>query len=420
MNKETCKIHIVGAGLSGLVAAKVFEDNGYKPVILESTSSVGGRVKTDLIDGLPLDHGFQVLLKAYPAAKKYLDYEELDLQEFLPGALIFKDKKATAIGDPTREKSFLFPTLFSSVGSLSDKLKILKLNTLLKKKKVEAIFESKEHTTLQYLTNFGFSNRIIENFFKPFFTGIFLEPNLETSSRMFEFVYKMFGEENAAIPKSGINAIPKQLQKNLRTTEIKFNTNVVAVKDGEITLEDSSKLSSDYTVITAGASKLVSNLRYDLVEWKSCQTIYFKTKERRIKKNIIGLVASQKTLINNIFYHSSLNTSGENQEEWFSVTVVKKHNLSDELLISTVQTELTDHCKINNIEFVKLYTIPMALPKISNLQYEMSPSETRLTTNIFLAGDVQLNGSLNAAMIAGERAAMGVMESISKFRFLDQ
>jgi protoporphyrinogen oxidase len=420
MNKETCKIHIIGAGLSGLVAAKVFEDNGYKPVILESTDSVGGRVKTDVVNGLPLDQGFQVLLKAYPAAKKYLDYEELDLQEFLPGALIFKDKKATAIGDPTREKSFLLPTLLSSVGSLFDKLKILKLNTLLKKKSLEDIFESKEQTTFQYLTDFGFSNRIIENFFKPFFTGIFLEPNLETSSRMFEFVYKMFGEGNAAIPKSGIHAIPKQLQKKLKTTEIKLNTNVLSVKDGEITLEDGSTISSDYTIITAGASKLVSNLRYDTVEWKSCQTIYFKTKERRIKKKIIGLVASQNTLINNIFYHSSLSPATENQEEWFSVTVVKDHTLSDDILISTVKRELDEYCNIKNTELIKLYTIPMALPKLSNLQYEMSASETRLTTNIFLAGDVQLNGSLNAAMIAGERAALGVMESISKFRFLDQ
>jgi Monoamine oxidase len=47
MNKETCKIHIVGAGISGLVAAKVLEDNGYKPVLLESTDSVSGRVKTE-------------------------------------------------------------------------------------------------------------------------------------------------------------------------------------------------------------------------------------------------------------------------------------------------------------------------------------------------------------------------------------
>tara|TARA_Y100000739_G_scaffold143613_1_gene123798 strand:- start:236 stop:925 length:690 start_codon:yes stop_codon:yes gene_type:complete len=228
----------------------------------------------------------------------------------------------------------------------------------------------------------------------------------------------MFGEGNAAIPKSGIQAIPKQLEKNLKMTELKLNTNVVAVKDGEITLEDSSTLKSDYTIITAGASKLVSNLRYDTLEWKSCQTIYFKTKERRIKKKIIGLVASGNTLINNIFYHSSLSPVTKNQEEWFSVTVVKGHNLSDERLISAVKKELEDNCNIKNAELLKLYTIPMALPKLSNLQYEMSPSETRLTTNIFLAGDVQLNGSLNAAMIAGERAALGVIESISKFRFL--
>ena len=55
----------------------------------------------------------------------------------------------------------------------------------------------------------------------------------------------------------------------------------------------------------------------------------------------------------------------------------------------------------------------MALPKLTNLQYEMLPSETRLTTQVFLAGDAQLNGSLNAAMISGERAALGVIETIS-------
>jgi hypothetical protein len=43
----------------------------------------------------------------------------------------------------------------------------------------------------------------------------------------------------------------------------------------------------------------------------------------------------------------------------------------------------------------------------------MLPSETRLTTSVFLAGDTQLNGSLNAAMISGERAALGVVEAIS-------
>jgi hypothetical protein len=43
----------------------------------------------------------------------------------------------------------------------------------------------------------------------------------------------------------------------------------------------------------------------------------------------------------------------------------------------------------------------------------MMPSETRLSNSLFLAGDTQLNGSLNAAMISGERAALGVIEAVS-------
>ena len=53
------------------------------------------------------------------------------------------------------------------------------------------------------------------------------------------------------------------------------------------------------------------------------------------------------------------------------------------------------------------------MPNLDDLRYEMSPSETRLTTGLFLAGDTQLNGSLNAAMISGERAALAVIETLS-------
>ena len=204
MEKLAYKIHIIGAGISGLIAAQILENHGYHPTIIEASATVGGRVKSDLVDGYTLDHGFQVLLTSYPATKKYLDYKALDLQKLLPGATIFKHGKAQTIGDPLRNISLLFPTLRSSIGTFSDKLKILKLNTLLKKKKITAIFKTEEKTTLQYLKDFGFSDEIIKDFFTPFFSGIFLETELETSSRMFEFVYKMFGDGLAVIPKEGM------------------------------------------------------------------------------------------------------------------------------------------------------------------------------------------------------------------------
>ncbi|MFT5791220.1 MAG: phytoene dehydrogenase-like protein, partial [Saprospiraceae bacterium] len=164
MNKHEYKIHIIGAGVSGLIAARVLEDNGFSPIILETTDRVGGRVKTDIVDGYQLDHGFQVLLTAYPAAQKYLDFKSLDLQKFLPGASIFKNGKQLIIGDPLRELSLLFSTLFSGIGTFSDKFKILKLNMRLKKKTLEAIFSEKEQSTLSYLIGLGFSNEMITDF----------------------------------------------------------------------------------------------------------------------------------------------------------------------------------------------------------------------------------------------------------------
>ena len=142
MKNKLSKIHIIGAGISGLIAAQVLENYGYKPTIIEGSNSVGGRVKSDLVEGYLLDRGFQVLLTSYPAAKKYIDFDALEIQRLLPGATIFKNGKSQTIGDPLRSFSLLFPTLFSSIGTFSDKLKILKLNVLLKKKEIDQIRKS--------------------------------------------------------------------------------------------------------------------------------------------------------------------------------------------------------------------------------------------------------------------------------------
>lgn len=420
MEKSAYRIHIIGAGISGLIAAQILENHGYYPTIIEASSSVGGRVKSDIVNGYTLDHGFQVLLTSYPAAKKYLDYKKLDLQKLLPGATLFKDGKAQTIGDPLRSLSLLFPTLLSSVGKLSDKIKILKLNALLKKKKLTVIFQAEEKTTLQYLKDFGFSKEIITDFFTPFFSGIFLETKLETSSRMFEFVYKMFGDGLAVIPKNGMQAIPDQLKSNLKNTTFKFNSPVKEVKDKQLLLEDGSVLESNITVIATEASALVSNLKNQKTDWKSCDTLYFEAEKKVINRPLIGLITDENTLVNNIFYHTSVSTSNKTEKELLSVTVVEKHQLNEKDLIDVVLEELHTKCGISDVTFLKRYQIKKALPKLINLQHEISSTETKLKSTIFLAGDQLLNASLNAAMIAGERAAMGVIQTLEDGLIVDE
>ncbi len=412
MDRKEHKIHIIGAGISGLIAANVLEQHGHSPVILEATDRAGGRVKTDIVEGFQLDHGFQVLLSGYPAAQKYLDYDALQLQKFKSGSCVFIDGKQKMIGDPKRDPGVLFSTLFSGIGNLSDKCKIMGLNAKLHKKSVQDIFKTKEISTDQYLKDAGFSEDIIQKFFRPFFSGIFLETELQTSSRMFEFIFKMFGEGYAMLPKGGIEDISKQLITKLQKTSFRFNTKVAAVSDSEIVLTNGEKIATDYTIIATEAEKLIQNLHNQQTGWKSCQTLYYVAPKRIIQKPYIGLIAKNETLINNIFYHTSLAMKHKGEGELLSVTVVKKHNLSAESLVSKVQEELKAECGIDNIRFLKMYDIPKALPNLENVQYQVTSSETRLTDHIFLAGDVQLNGSLNAAMLAGESAAKGLLEAI--------
>jgi protoporphyrinogen oxidase len=420
MEKSVYKINIIGAGVSGLIAAQILENYGYNPTIIEATDKVGGRVKSDSYKGYTLDHGFQVLLTSYPAAKKYLDYKALELQEFLPGATIFKNGNQQTIGDPLRKLTLLFPTLFSSIGNFSDKLKVLKLNTILKKKEVSAIFKENEKTTLQYLQDFGFSKEIISDFFQPFFSGIFLEPNLDTSSRMFEFVYKMFGDGLAVLPKKGIQAISDQLKGKLNNTTFLFNTAVKEVKNNSIILQDNSAIKSHITIIATEASSLISNLKNQETEWKSCETLYFESEKRTIQEPIIGLIANENSLVNNIFYHTSVDIANKSDKELLSVTIVNNHQLNENQLIDKVKQELKEYCKIEDLHFLKRYQIKKALPKLTNLQYEISSTETKLKSTIFLAGDQLLNGSLNAAMIAGERAALGVIQTLEDGLIVDE
>ena len=147
------------------------------------------------------------------------------------------------------------------------------------------------------------------------------------------------------------------------------------------------------------------------MDWKSCQNIYFTCPKRVYEKAFIGLVSNQDCLVNNIFYPTSIPTNKKTKHELLSVTVVKDHDLTEKELIERVKKELKEECKIEDVAFLKLYNIPKALPKLSGLQYDVSPSETKLKDGIFLAGDVLLNGSLNAAILAGEKAAMGVLDA---------
>ena len=280
---------------------------------------------------------------------------------------------------------------------------------MLKKKSIEEIFASDEKTTLQYLKDYGFSDRIIDAFFKPFFKGIFLEEELRTSSRMFEFTFKMFSEGYAALPDAGIGAISGQLASELRHCQFHYMEPVARLTDGKLLLESGDSLPFDGVITTVPFDAESGTPQPGAVAWKRCDNLYFTTSERVIPEGIIGLVADEDALINNLYYPFGQCIEGR----WIlSVTVVGNHGLSAEALEQQVREELRAHCGIEALELVRHYPIERALPDLDDLSSELTPAQSRLDDRIFAAGDYQLNGSLNAAMASGEQAAMALMEAL--------
>lgn len=403
------KIVIIGAGVSGLVAAINLEEAGYKPIIYDKNDRVGGRVQTDYIDGNTYDKGFQILLPNYPAVQKYLDIDLLHLKYFTSGAFVFKKGYQSKLGNPNRDFDLLFSTLFSKLASFSDKLKILKLARKLNKKSFDEIFKSESTSTLEYLKSHGFSDQVIDNFFKPFYAGIFLEEHLRTSSRMFEFTFKLFSKAKAGIPEKGIQAIPNQLANRLKNTTFHFNTSIDKVVDNKVSLKDGSNFEADFIIIATDPSALISNLKNQQSNWKSVDNLYFEVENRVINLPMIGLIAEPGALINNIHYL----TLASKKTQILSVSVIKSHDLSKEELVKLVEKELKEICEIEPVKLLKHYKIGQALPDILDVNYQIPHTETKLKDNIFLAGDVLSNGSLNAAMLNGESAARAVIEHIN-------
>ncbi|MEX0882498.1 MAG: NAD(P)/FAD-dependent oxidoreductase, partial [Cyclobacteriaceae bacterium] len=323
-------VYIVGGGVSGLVAAIELEKAGYYPVILESSGRVGGRIKSEKMEGYTLDDGFQVLLTSYPEARRYLDFDALDLKLFRPGAVILKPGDSFSIHDPFRNPLRIISMAFSKVGTLWDKFKMYQLTKMLKEKSIEHIFTSPETSTLEYLKNFGFSGRILNNFFIPFFKGIFLEAELNTSSRMFEFVFKMFSEGNAALPAKGMEEIPKQLLAQLKFSKIQYHTRVEKIDKNVIHLESGNTITADDIIIAANAGNLLNEVNPIL--YHSATNLYFTTRQSFIGKAMIGLVPDDHFFINNLVFLTDISKAySEDGRALLSVTIVKKIESLDNL-----------------------------------------------------------------------------------------
>lgn len=416
MSTANVKVIIIGAGVAGLVAARHLEEAGISPLIIDADDRAGGRLKTDIHDGFLLDRGFQVLLTEYEEVKRYLDIPALKLGVFRPGAHVHTRTQHFRFVDPLREPAQLVRSTLSPLGVIQDKLILARLGLKLRRKTAKQCFKGyEEKTTISYLRELGFTEQIIERFFRPFFGGIFLEQELNTPAGLFRFVFKMFGSGSAAIPAEGIEAIPKQLASALKQTDFRFNTKVKSVTGNQVTLDDDSIISADAVIIACPPDQLIGGLEGQTEGWKSTTNLYYYSSRRLRENRLINIVFDPTSTINTfcVLDEVAVDYKGENHAGSL-ISITLKEPLGENEDIAQAEQDLLRHSRLPSdaLTFLRRYDIKQALPRLPHLAHTYDPSHSRLTEHIFLAGDQQLNGSLDAAMRSGRLAALGLLEAM--------
>ncbi len=403
-------ITIIGAGIAGLTAAVYLHQKGFKIQILEASDRVGGRIKTDLVNGFRLDRGFQVLLTEYPETKALLDYNKLSLKRFLPGATVLYDGGQFEIADPFRRPSALLATVFAPVGSLKDKINTFFLKNKLIKISIPKIFNQQAQTTQNQLQKYGFSDKMISRFYKPFFSGIFLENDLQTSSNMFDFVMKMFSEGDAAIPELGMEEIPKQLLAMLPENSVIYNTKVIKIDGQKITTYNNEVFQAEKIIIATEATGFAKNYISE-TKTKSQQVtnVYFEAKIAPTKKAVVVLNASEnRKWVTNLTVMTNISIKyAPDGKILIAVSCNGIPDIDDTKLSENIKNELKTWYgnQVDNWKLIKVYRIPYALPNQDSVRNELSKSELQINPNLYICGDHLLNGSINAAMKSGRLVA---------------
>lgn len=401
-------IIVIGAGIAGLTCAKYLKDKGVNALVLEASEAVGGRVKTDSVNGFKLDRGFQILLTSYPEARKILDYEKLRLKILPSGARIRRGDDFFVMPNPLKDLRTAPQAVFSPVGGFLDKLKVLRLNAATRAAEEPDQAENTE-TTFGFLKDYGYSETMINSFFVPFFRGVFLEKDLETRADFFKFLYSLFAEGDAAVPENGMQAIPEQIASQLAPAQIRLNAPVRKIAGKTIYLENGEILAAEKIVLATDALSAAKLLgKKAQTEFNGTICMYFES-EKKLEmsdKPYLIINSNDDEPIDHILPVSDVAPAyAPHGKTLISVNFVGNSDVSEE----RAQVELSKWFGRNyDWRHLKTYKIPHALPQFFG--HSKIENDLKVSDFMYRCGDYTAYPSLNAAMKTGREVAEMIAE----------
>lgn len=407
---------IIGAGLAGLSCARILQKHPINYLLLDGAEKVGGRIRTDVVEGFHLDRGFQVLQTAYPDAKQILSYSGLDLKSFFPGAMIRYQGRFHRLADPFRDLYTAAKGLFSPIGLLKDKLLVGILRMQVVLGTLEKLLQKPEVTTLQRLKTFGFSDVIIDRFFRPLYSGIFLENELSTSSRAFDYNFRMISLGDICLPSEGMEAIPRQLLAMLDPARIRLNSKVVSISENKVILASGETLTAPKIVLAVDQTQACKLQGINAIpKTRMVTTLYFAASNAPTSAPILFLNAESAGPVINMCVPSNVckNYAPEGKA-LISCSVLGCDFVSDDVLIQKVLEQMKQWFgnEVDAWNHLRTYKITNALPLQVAPLLNVSSTTIQVQKGLYQCGDYGGIASIQTALQSGRMVGEALAQEI--------
>ena len=411
---STPRVIIIGAGVAGLACARHLSKTGLACSLLEASDAVGGRVRTDRVEGFQLDRGFQVFLTGYPEARKMLDYAALQLQPFYPGAMVRYAGGFHRISDPFRRPQDCFSTMTSPIGSFSDKLKVLRLRRDALQRRLCGQAGGGERTMLEVLQTYGFSPAMQQRFFQPFLSGVFLDETLSTPCRLFEWVWAAFSRGDIALPQQGMGAIASQLAATLPTESIRLNAAVSHLDGAAVVLASGERLAADALVLAtddATAARLRGESR-PAAPGRDAICLYFDAPAPPVRGPWLMLNGEGQGPVGTACVLSEVASGyAPSGRALVSVSLSRQPSHAGDDLQQAVRRQLREWFgeEVSAWRHLRTDHIKRALPPIEGLTAQASNASPRVRPGLYQCGDYCETGTLDGALLSGRTAAEALL-----------
>lgn len=408
---------IVGGGLAGLACGRELARRGITFQILEGSDGVGGRVRTDLIDGFRLDRGFQIYLTAYPEGARVLDLAALDLKPFTRGALVRVNGKFHRVADPRSEPLSAVASLFNAVGTPVDKVKLVRLLRDVWREPPDA--PGPDRSTLDQLRAAGLGSKFVDRLFRPFFGGVFLERELSTSARLFRFVFGAFAAGPGAVPALGMQAIPDQLAAGLPAGAVRLNAKAETLIDNAVTLVGGETLHAKAVVVATdgtAAARLLGGA-VPAPAWKGNATLYYAAAEPPVAEPILLLDGDGRGPVNHAVAMSNASPAyAPPGQALVAASVVGIPSEGNEELDRRARVQLTEWfgAAVAGWKLLRVYRIPEALPVQAPGALDPWQRPVQVRAGLYMCGDHRDNASIDGALTSGRRAAEAVAADLAR------